>query len=96
MSTKVGITAENYQVKENVERDTSDAVTGLNQQQKQSDGLKIEGLALPFGKRSRNGVVYEKESVKEAAESLVGCSLLFNHDEDNPIGQIEDGRGNNR
>lgn len=89
MSRKAGLHAENYTVKENVERDTTDAETGLNDQQKTSDGLKIEGLALPFGKRSRNGVIYEKDSVKEAADSLVGCSLLFNHDEDNPIGHIE-------
>jgi phage head maturation protease len=90
MSTKVGITAEEYKVKENTERTTKDAVTGLNQQQKESDGLKIQGLALPFDKRSRNGVVYEKQSVKQAAESLVGCPLLFNHNEENPIGHIED------
>ncbi len=90
MSTKVGITAENYQVSENIERSRSDAVTGLNKQQEQSDGLKIHGLALPFDKRSRNGVVYQKESIQEAADTLVGCSLLFNHDEDNPIGHIED------
>lgn len=90
MSRKAGLHAENYTVKEQVERDTADAETGLNQQQQTSEGLKIEGLALPFDKRSRNGVIYQKESVQEAAESLVGCSLLFNHDEDNPIGHIED------
>lgn len=90
MSRKAALKAEDYTVKERVERDTADAETGLNDQQEESDGLKIEGLALPFGKRSRNGVVYEKESVKKAADTLVGSALLFNHDEDNPIGHIED------
>lgn len=55
------------------------------------DGVIIEGLALPFDKKSRNGVKYEEESVKQAAKTMEGNSLLFNHDETRPpIGHIEE------
>ncbi len=89
MSEKALLHAENYTV-ETVERTTSDAETGQNPQQEQADGLKISGLALPFKKRSRNGVIYEQESVEQAAETLIGCSILFNHDENQPIGHVKD------
>lgn len=89
MSVKAGLHVENYTVTENVERTTKDGETGLNNQQESSEGLKMEGLALPFDKRSRNGVIYETDSIKQAAETLVGCPVLFNHDENETIGHIE-------
>ena len=89
MSRKAGLHVEDYKVvNESVERETQDADNGLNQQQENSEGLKMQGLALPFKKRSRNGVIYEKESVKKAASTLKGCPVLFNHDENNTIGHI--------
>jgi len=89
MSRRAGLHVEDYTVTESVERTTKDGETGLNDQQKESEGLKMEGLALPFNKRSRNGVIYEKGSIKEAADTLVGCPVLFNHDENNTLGHIE-------
>lgn len=90
MSEKALLQAETYSVTEQIERETDDAATGTNEQQKEADGVKIEGLAIPFNKRSRNGVVYETESLKETAETLVGCSILFNHDDDQPLGHVKD------
>jgi len=89
MSRKAGLHVEEYKVvTESAERTRSDADNGLNKQQENSEGLKMQGLALPFEKRSRNGVIYEKESVKKAASTLEGCPVLFNHNEDNSIGHI--------
>jgi len=89
MSRKAGLHVENYRVREGVERTTSDGETGLNNQQEEADGLKIEGLALPFNKRSRNGVVYQKESIKKAAKTLEGCPILFNHNENEVLGHVQ-------
>ena len=51
--------------------------------------IKIEGLALPFGEESRNGVVYEEESIRNTAEQLIGESILWNHDDDIPaLGKV--------
>lgn len=55
-----------------------------------SDGVVVKGLALPFDAVSRNGVQYEKESVKEVAEQLKGRTMLFNHREDFATGHITD------
>ena len=49
-------------------------------------GVIIRGLALPFGKRSRNGATYNKERVMEIADTLKNKPLLFNHDETKIIG----------
>lgn len=51
-------------------------------------GVRITGLALPFGKRSRNGLVYNRESVMETVEQWRGLPILFNHDENKPIGHV--------
>jgi hypothetical protein len=39
----------------------------------------IEGLLLPKDKVSRNGVLYDWESIKSKHKELVGCPILFNH-----------------
>jgi len=52
------------------------------------NGVYVKGMALPFGKTSRNGVQYEKGSVKEAHGDLVGRTMLFNHKEDFVTGHI--------
>ena len=45
------------------------------------DGVIVEGLALPFKKESRNGVVYQKESIKNTYKSMEGNGILWNHDD---------------
>lgn len=72
MTTKVTLQAESYKVKES----------------NSTDGFKIEGLALPFGAKSRNGVIYNKESAIRAASSMIGAPSLFNHDENMVIGNV--------
>lgn len=52
------------------------------------EDVRIKGLALPFGEVSRNGVQYEKESVKETADQLEGKTMLFNHNMDKPVGHV--------
>lgn len=81
MSRKALLQAESYDVHKRAE-------TGTTETQDGSDGLKIEGVAMPLGKASRNGVTYTKESVEEAAQTLVGCPILFNHDENRPLGHV--------
>ena len=49
-------------------------------------GILIKGLALPFGKRSRNGAIYNKERIIEIADTLKNKPLLFNHDESKVVG----------
>lgn len=54
------------------------------------EGVQATGLALPFGVESRNGAMYDKESVKENADSLKGKSVLYNHNPDRPpLGRVE-------
>lgn len=52
------------------------------------NGVYVKGMALPFGKTSRNGVQYEKQSVKEAHKDLQGRTMLFNHKQDWVTGHI--------
>lgn len=56
----------------------------------EKEGATITGLALPLNKVSRNGVQYSEESVRENAETMVGNSVLFNHDVDTVVGHVED------
>jgi len=77
---KVGLSAEHVTMQEQT----------LTDEQEQADGLTVTGLALPFGETSRNGVVYEEESVREAAETMIGTPVLFNHDQDEVVGHVED------
>jgi len=85
MSEKALLHAENYTVTEKESSKKSDKVS---EQQADSNGLTIEGMAMPFEKRSRNGVKYDTDSIKENAESMIGNSILFNHDEAEPIGHV--------
>lgn len=87
MSRKAAIQAEDYKVTENSEQTNSE---NISEQQQEADGMQIEGFALPFNERSRNGVIYEKESVKKAASTMEGNPILFNHDQDNPIGHVKE------
>ena len=52
------------------------------------NGVYVKGMALPFGSTSRNGVQYERESVKENHGDLVGRTMLFNHKQDWVTGHI--------
>lgn len=53
------------------------------------EAIIVEGLALPFEEQSRNGLEYTKESIKETADQMVGCSVLWNHDDDIPsLGKV--------
>lgn len=60
--------------------------------QENEDGVKgprFTGLALPFGKESRNGLKYSEESVREVADTIVGTSIQWNHDDTIPsIGKV--------
>lgn len=58
--------------------------------EKDDDGYRIKGLALPFNTESKNGVNYNKDSCIEASETMVGKSLLWNHDESQlPLGKVD-------
>ena len=59
------------------------------QVKKKDEGIIIEGIALPFGKISRNGVKYREESIKRTFKTLENKPLLFNHNPDKVIGHIE-------
>jgi len=77
---KVGISAENSE-------DVEDEIT---QEQVNGASLNVKGMALPFEEVSRNGVQYSKKSVEEAADTLEGQPVLFNHNEDKPpVGHVE-------
>ncbi|MDD3493064.1 MAG: hypothetical protein PHZ19_06195 [Candidatus Thermoplasmatota archaeon] len=53
------------------------------------DGFIIEGLALPFGKRSRNGLTYDRNSIKETAEKWKGLPIFYNHNVNAlPLGHV--------
>lgn len=72
-------------VTENIEDKISETARENSQT---DDGVFVKGMALPFGETSRNGVQYEKESVKENAEDLIGRPILFNHKQDFGTGHI--------
>lgn len=80
---KVILQAENFQA---VEKENVSETAKENSQTE--NGVFVKGLALPFGEVSRNGVEYEKESVKEAADDLVGRTMLFNHKQDFGTGHV--------
>lgn len=62
--TKVLIQAENFEIEE----------------KKGKGGYMVTGLALPFGKTSRNGINYNKQSIEASFNTLVNKPILFNHD----------------
>lgn len=55
---------------------------------------KMRGLMLPFDVVSRNGVLYNKESVEDKHKSLIGRPLMYNHQVDGrsdlPYGHFTD------
>lgn len=57
------------------------------------DGVIIEGIAIPFDKRSRNGVKYSSDSIREKAGTMEGNPILWNHDpfvKENVLGHVVD------
>jgi len=49
----------------------------------------ISGMIVPFHKTSRNGVLYNKESILEKANELIGKNVMYNHktsDHSLPVG----------
>ncbi len=57
--------------------------------EQKGDGVIIEGLALPYGKVSRNGNKYTEESIKATYKTLEGKPVLYNHNPDRVIGHVE-------
>jgi len=72
-------------VTENIEEEISETA---RENSTTENGVFVKGMALPFGETSRNGVQYERESVKKAAEDLKGRPILFNHKQDFATGHI--------
>jgi len=72
---KIGFYAETFNFREKEEGDSA-------------KGYIINGLALPFGKMSRNGVQYDKQAAIKAAPSMEGCPVCFNHDENIVLGHV--------
>ena len=71
---KINFIVENFSIKE----------------KKGKEGVFITGLALPFEKTSRNGILYSKESVTKTGKTLEGKPMFFNHNiEGLPIGKVE-------
>jgi len=60
----------------------------LAEEKTERGGYRVRGLALPFGKRSRNGLLYDEQSCIETAPLWAGLPMLFNHDKDKPIGHL--------
>ena len=69
------IRTEGFQVKESTETD--------------DDLITLEGLAVPYEKESRNGIIYSEESLKNSYKTLEGQSFLYNHDPDQVLGSVE-------
>ena len=57
--------------------------------EQKGDGVIIEGLALPYGKVSRNGNKYSEESIRATYKTLEGKPVLYNHNPDRVIGHVE-------
>lgn len=60
-------------------------------EENQNGKLIIRGLAVPFGKVSSNGVLYNRESLIETLEVWKDCPVMYNHQIEGdalPIGKI--------
>jgi HK97 family phage prohead protease len=60
----------------------------VSKEESPSGGVMIQGRAVPFGKYSRNGVLYRDESIRKTHENLKGRTVLFNHNMDWPVGFV--------
>lgn len=69
--------------------ETFKAVAEIAQVNETESGVIMEGLALPYGVTSRNGMRYQTESVREAAGEYAGRPILFNHNQDVVLGHVE-------
>ena len=59
-------------------KESKDPVSGIK-------GFKIKGIMMPRAKVSRNGVLYEWNSVVKHAEQLKGRPLMYNHITDTEV-----------
>jgi len=83
------MTAENIVIKQESVPSVTEKVK--NKESGDTESIKVEGLALPFDTQSRNGVVYTKKSIKETKDQMIGCSVLWNHDDSIPsLGKVVD------
>lgn len=65
----------------------------LKESENKTKDVYIQGLLLPRDEVSRNGVLYDWESIKEKHKDLIGKPMLFNHDTevtDRPLGTFVD------
>lgn len=56
----------------------------------EEDKVIFSGLALPFGKESRNGHTYNTKRASKVSNTLKNKSFLFNHNYDNVLGHTTD------
>lgn len=77
------------EIQNNIVRIAVENFTMPSTTQQTDSGVKLTGFAIPFNTESRNGFLYLKESLLEAAPSMVGRPLLWNHDVDKVIGHVE-------
>lgn len=54
-----------------------------------SEGVTVVGLALPFNVASRNGFVYNTESIQASYKTLQNKPVLFNHKSEAVIGHVK-------
>ncbi len=52
------------------------------------EAVIFSGLALPWGKESRNRCTYDKKRALEVMDSLNGVPFLFNHNPENVLGHV--------
>lgn len=62
----------------------------LERVEKEGEKTKVtfSGLALPFGKESRNQCTYDKKRALEVMHTLNGVPFLFNHNYENVLGHV--------
>jgi len=51
----------------------------LNKNSDDKGNYELKTMIVPFGKISRNGVMYDRESIEKTASQIVGKHLMYNH-----------------
>jgi len=51
----------------------------LNKNSDDKGNYELKTMIVPFGKISRNGVMYDRESIEKTAPQIVGKPLMYNH-----------------
>ena len=59
-------------------------------QEEKDDSVILEGLAVPYEKESRNGIIYSEQSLKKNSESMIDKPFLYNHDVYEVLGRVTD------